>query len=449
MSRSTHTAYVTFANAAIAVLMALVAIHLFVFHPLGAPASTWVWAGRVFTPLSVFALVRLRRIPASARVNILVSFVAVILTLYAIDGYLAWAVHRREVREGRHLRTLGFTDLRSGEEVIRDLNNEGLDAVQALYPALWPEGREDFRIEGREVFPLSGISNVLSEGGEWATYRSDEHGFNNPRGFYHPGAVDLAILGDSFTHGFCVSADETFVARVRQHYPRTLNLGMGGAGPLTRLAISREYAEVLRVPIVLWVHTQATVARLDQEQHPILRRYLTQPDFRQGLLEMQDSIDEMLRGSGKGGAVRQASEGLRNVLFMPRLRELISRGAAKKVQNTGVAQTGRKESFGSVLESARAGIDNYGGHLIFVYLPTPATDVSDRDEVIAVAREVGLQVIDLSAVFARYPDVMSIYPFREHAHFNAHGYKLVAKSLVEALDTALPSAVKMWLREVR
>lgn len=50
--------------------------------------------------------------------------------------------------------------------------------------------------------------------------------------------------------------------------PRTLNLGMGGIGPLHELAILKEYGSVVRPKVVLWVYYEGNdLADLSHEKN--------------------------------------------------------------------------------------------------------------------------------------------------------------------------------------
>src|SRR5262249_23013464 len=124
---------------------------------------------------------------------------------------------------------------------------------------------------------------------------SDEHGFNNPKGLWDKGPMDIVTLGDSYTQGFCVQPEKHFVTAIRKRYPKTLNLGIEGNGPLLMLAAIKEYAQALRPKLVLWFYYEGndlTDLQLEKDSQ-LLRSYLT-PGFRQGLLQRQAEIDQAL-----------------------------------------------------------------------------------------------------------------------------------------------------------
>ncbi len=170
---------------------------------------------------------------------------------YAIEGALrlldedsAWVAIQRAEREGHPF------DERARMEVVRDLRAHGIDAAPRIIPAALlvetPDGslRSRVRIDGEEVLPLAGISRkqVVScnETGEYPVYASDEHGFRNPPGLWAQAPITLALIGDSFTLGECVPSEASIGGRLRRQFPHTVNLGMGGHGPLLQLATLRE-----------------------------------------------------------------------------------------------------------------------------------------------------------------------------------------------------------------
>jgi hypothetical protein len=184
-------------------------------------------------------------------------------------------------------------DPRTPSQVIHDLEVQGLQA----YPPSWSSGA--IEIEGRPIWPLGGISDVLTlfcnEIGEYTIYHSDEHGFHNPKGLWDGKAVDIVVLGESFTHGACVPSEENFVALIRNSYPHTLNLGMTGMSPLRKLAALKEYAAFVRPRLVLWVYFEgADIKELFGKEEPFFRTYLTHGAL-QGLLAKQAAIDRTLK----------------------------------------------------------------------------------------------------------------------------------------------------------
>ena len=179
--------------------------------------------------------------------NILLLIFSSITSIYAVEGILTAGHHsewsnQREL--DRHVAQLNpFTKL----EKILHLRKNGILAVPAA-----PAGEKFER-----GYVLGGISESLvvfcDESGEWATYQSDEFGFNNPPGS-HINDIDLVLTGDSFTEGVCVNGGQDVASRLRVQGWNVLNLGKSGMGTLMQLATLAEYAEGLRPSYVLWLY---------------------------------------------------------------------------------------------------------------------------------------------------------------------------------------------------
>ena len=211
------------------------------------------------------------RLSTSRRINVALCFCSVAFTIFAAEAMMTlWfglpSVIERQKRQSRMeaAKALGIKfDGRSRSEVVYDLRSRGIDAVQSLFPqALLKEQKDGtsksvISINGVEVLPLASIANKLTvlcnESGQFVTYQSDQHGFNNPEYVWHT-PIDIVAVGDSYTQGYCVAPDSNFVSVIRQRYPGTLNLGIEGDGPLLMLATLKEYAAVVRPKVVLWFY---------------------------------------------------------------------------------------------------------------------------------------------------------------------------------------------------
>ena len=66
----------------------------------------------------------------------------------------------------------------------------------------------------------------------------------NPPGLWSQ--FDIVAVGDSFTQGCEVRLEDCFVSQLRNEFPRSINLGLGGGGRFTMLGCIREYGWKLR-----------------------------------------------------------------------------------------------------------------------------------------------------------------------------------------------------------
>lgn len=381
-----------------------------------------------------------------------------------------FAAIREAERQGRPY------DKRARVEVVRDLRARGVDAVSRTIPARLleetPDGfyRSRISIDGREVLPLGGMSRrtivLCNETGEYAVFESDERGFRNPLGLWQKAPVDLVLIGDSFTIGECVPPEQALGALLRQHYPATVNLGMSGFGPLFELATLEEYGPVLRPRRVLWFYFENDLYWFDlgiQKRSPLLLRYREPAGFRQGLLYMQPEIDARLAelwASGAGDPVTNPVElmeelqgtGVGRLLSFLRLAKLRTAVGALRRPPTSPAEREPADLalFESILEQARNRVASWGGELAFVYLPGSGNFDQDigwrprddcvRNRVLAIARALGLEVIDVQEAMEDHDDPLSLYSYRGTSilgspHLNGEGYAFVARLVLDRIGS--------------
>ncbi len=376
-------------------------------------------------------------------------------------------------------------DRRTRLEVMLDLRRNGIDAWPSMSSPLlfadYPRAMTEplLTIDGLPFLPLGGISNVTAvhcnESGQHALIDNDEHGFSNPRGLWEKGPVDVAVVGDSFAHGACVPPTETFPARIRERIPSTINLGNDAIGPLIEMAVAKEYLAHLRPKVVIWTYFESNdLPELRKEQTSVLKQYL-QHGFSQGLLEKQERIDRELReyvdsvlnaGSPRTtliamvlGARRLCSSGanLERLLKLSYLWEATA-GWLRSMRPDPVAHSPSQdrwipqpaatrqelELFQDILRQTQAIVSPWGGQLLFVYLPQyeryGRQDFSDlnRDPLLEVVRSLNVPVVDIHQAFQSHGDPLSLFPFRQPAHYTAEGYRLVAEKIVHWLERMLP-----------
>ena len=97
------------------------------------------------------------------------------------------------------------------------------------------------------------------------------------------------------------------------------------------------------------------------------------------------------------------------------------------------------------LETAKNRIELWGGELYFIYLPTIcnylkrcpihlSTNIKKK-EVLATLKNLNIPIIDLhKELFLKHPDPLSLFPFRQAGHYNADGYKEVAKTIISKIE---------------
>jgi lysophospholipase L1-like esterase len=361
-------------------------------------------------------------------------------------------------------------DTREGLEVVADLRRQGADAIPFVSPSndlflKQPNGdiTSAVSIHGDEVIPLGGISKkvtiLCNENGQWITYMSDEHGFNNPNEIWRSEHVEIAALGDSFAQGYCVPTERSFVGLIRQRVPATINLGMAGDGPLMMLATLNEYLPLLKPKIVLWFYFEGNdlINLQDEKKSRVLIRYL-EDDFNQPLLARRGEIDQaMLNDISRKEAlgsqrrvVRLANRDrvLPDVLAFVKLTalrrklQLIRSVEAQELELMAEVAGANMDLFRDILSRAKTRVDSWGGTLHFVYLPswtryfdTPEIGVKERTQVLSLVNSLGIPLIDIHPAFQAQSDLRSLFPFRETGHYNERGHQIVADEVLKTITS--------------
>ena len=426
--------------------------------------------------LALLALISLRLSPA-AKVSIALLWSSAMASIYALEALIAlWpsllgsaalnAAPEKDKNEiGQVPASFGVKfDTREVIEVVIDARARGVDAVPAVFPAdlleRQPGGslKSAIRIGNTEVLPLGGVSSKLSvlcnESGDYTVYQSDEHGFHNPKGLWKSNQVDIAVVGDSFAHGFCVPSEKNFVSLIRGRYPATLSLGMGGNGPLLELATLKEFLPFLKPKIVLWAYFEKNdwTELRDEARSPLLLRYL-KSNFRQDLISLQTDLDRALlayieeekpkallrlQARKTPNALRKFAEIAKLSTLRSRLGLVSSRRESEE-QSTHGHGTADMALFRAVLQQAKAAVETWGGTFYFLYLPpweryaAPRMAIQNREEVLQTAASLKIPIIDIHAAFQSHGDPLSLFPFRRSGHYNIEGNQILAAAVLKRL----------------
>lgn len=467
-----------FANRALWFLAALFAMNLFfAFHLHRKPGIKAI----AVIGLAALVVVRLRAKP-QLRMSVVLALLPAFLGLGAFEILMS----RKRPRDGTaaYLRGQPF-DSRGLFEVVRDMRKDdprvqsfviprallthNLDAPRWADEMLSRTVQPDWGVvvDGVRTLPLGGVSGrttvFCNEGGYWAVYDSDEHGYNNPRGIWGAAPLDVVIIGDSYSQGACVRPDELTAAHVRKKYPKTLTLGMCANGPLMEYANLKEHVVDLKPKIVLWVYYDNDLSdMLVEKNSELLLRYVEDDGFRQGLRARQTSIDAALdtyldevgarspawpSSLASVGLTRQTTplflqdivmrEQHSSVTSLLRLDWFTSAVTNRFFDRTFFAEQPDWGLFRKVLTKARETIEGWGGHAYFVYLPDvfylrPGMVEPNRQGVLESVKVSGMKLIDVHEAFLKLPDPDGYRPHYE-AHFTAEGFELVAKFVLEAL----------------
>ena len=430
--------------------------------------------------LAILFFVFLRLGPVH-KINALLIGLALAVSLYGLEAFLK-VLSDRDARmlrnnliwdiEGRSKEDKAYTkayarnfgvdfDTRDRVEVIDDLRKRGVDAVPIVSPSnnlfvKEPDGnlKSAVKISGEEGFPLGAVSNKMTilcnESGQHILYPSDDHGFNNPEGAWRQRQIEVAALGDSFAHGYCVSPDRNFVALIRQRFPDTLNLGMAGNGPLLTLATLKEYLPNFKPGVVLWFYFEGNdLENLETEKKSaLLMRYLER-GYSQNLVSKQSEIDRALIDFIKVETAKwRSNRRTERPRLSQKLQEFVKLVAIRK--RAGWVRPEREaidfeadfdvnmKLFREILSQSKSLVSSWGGRLWFVYLPEQIEHwdlrKKQRASVLSMVKSLDIPLVDTLPAFQAHSDYKSLFPFRGWGHFNEQGHQEVANEVLKALS---------------
>jgi hypothetical protein len=332
---------------------------------------------------------------------------------------------------------------------------------ESWYPSVSPTnfvGGKTLTVAGNPILPLGGVANAnilyCNESGLYSTYTSDEYGFHNPRAIWqdHKKFTNV-FVGDSFTNGSCVMAGEGFVDRTREVFPATVNLSATGNGPLSALAVIKEYLQDRDLGFVFWVYFEGNdLSDLHNKEikEPILMRYLDESEFSQGLIANRDNINSKMISFVNDELVKteeqaETSGGFRNHIALGSTRVTLF-----KLKNSFVDVKPTEynlDLFGSILDTAKSSVMN-GGRLVFIYLPdyarydgnriTKGSAAHMKADVIALVRSLDIDTIDIDAAFSQLDDPKSVFTFGVHNHYNAGGNLIISGEILRYVSKKAP-----------
>lgn len=394
------------------------------------------------------------KLPFTVRQNITLALASSAIALYGIELVLTVLSHMEQTARVEAASQSGLTlDTRTKLGVLDDLRKQGIDAYPAIRNpwSIWGT----INVNGKDIVPFGGISGVrtvlCNESGYWATYLSDDHGFNNPPGLWSHETWDIVAVGDSFAHGNCVNPGNTITDVIRLRRPKTINLGIGGNGPLIELAMIKEYLRAKRPRTVLWIYYENNDLQdlIKERESEILVNYLN-GNFSQNLVGKQSEIDRVLRE-----LVDRAIEQERKLTW--RYSGPVKMATLSSIRATLGMASGQIDGdvdiddllFEQILTEAKRFVQSWGGEVIFVYLPGLGRFsglalnkyAQHRDAVLRSVKAQDIRIVDIQSLFETQDDPLSLFtsrakfrPYYSDWHYNEQGYKLVADAIMKRLE---------------
>ncbi|MEK9722135.1 MAG: hypothetical protein VW405_01455 [Rhodospirillaceae bacterium] len=361
-----------------------------------------------------------------------------------------------------------------GEAALRLLNPCTVATLARPFGAMDPRPKAqvvaDFRAGGTDAYPhhpavtdpaatevvFSGVAHVwtvgCAENGYWTGFTSDRYGFNNPDEVWDRSALDVVVAGDSFTAGYCVFNRDHYLTTLRRGR-NVLNLGQASANPLTELAAVREYADGRRTSVLLVQYFDNDLLEASRSAaNPILRRYLDDPGYIQGLAAQRDAVDRRLKDRLDRLLARELAALDRtgrpsptDILLLRKFRHTLGLVRTERrfadpcqdVRKTPVDAALRR--FGvQLIDGWQALAARLHARLAVAYFPTwhelacPAYP-ADFPTFKSLLDARGVPLIDTRAAFAGAP-LDRVFPYRGFAHYTPAGNRLIGEHLASRLD---------------
>jgi hypothetical protein len=379
-------------------------------------------------------------------------------------------------------------DNRSKFEVYCDLKKKGITSFPNIHPRDIFKTKKRIQIGEEAIFPLSGIANqhtiLCNETGKYIIFKSDKMGFRNPPNTWDSGKIQVALIGDSFTHGNCVPEGDTIAGNIRKKYPRTLNLGRSGNGPLIEYATLKEFLPSQKPQFVFWIYFEGNdLAELGNERKDLFLKKYINSSFSFGLKNYQSEVNSQLKslvfdhkheslctyfnntdeapepdisprlcsknflGCSEGVFFLQGWKYLFQKIWgrtNPHFFRLlpISHPNYKPFHSRDYKPI--YELLIPLLGQAKNTVESWGGKLIFVYLP----DVTEKKQPRMFANEIKERILEMKVPFVDGNLVFQNEPLksirRHHTngtpfgHYTAKGYSLISQAMLRKISMESP-----------
>jgi hypothetical protein len=333
-------------------------------------------------------------------------------------------------------------DLLNYDQYINKIENENFYPI--IYPRYILENNLFNKANDLKVFPLSGISNqktiLCNENNFWSTYTSDNYGFNNSNTTWEK-EIKIAVFGDSFSHGNCVLSENQWIKKLQKKIPGTLNLSMGGNGPLMILATIKEYYKFINPEIVIWQYFESHDTRIPLEKNnEVLKKYLYDEKFKQNLVNKQQNVDDyLLKIYDKIKIIDSQKPVVKKLNFKEIIKQIIFLQNFRTI--FGILKIDFKQSeldLDFILSKASKYIGK--NKKFFFYIPSyysvvnkkSPSNVINKKVTLNIAKKNNFKIISADLALKNHKNSNELYPHK-NAHFNKNGYNIIFKIIEKCL----------------
>ena len=326
-------------------------------------------------------------------------------------------------------------DSRTTLEYYLDNKNKSI-VLQTHGELIYDNNQEPF-------FALTGLSNIstilCNVTGNYITYKSDRFGFNNNDNKWKDKKVDSVFLGDSFTHGFCVTRDKNFISNYeKKTNSKSLNLGLSGYGPMEYYAIFKEFVVKIKPKKVFFIWSESNdLYNFNQvyENNEILRNYLIN-NFNQNLWEKQKLVDKNAKQRLSQLKIEKKS---RNGKFFSKIKLFHIRSyIAFLYKNYNYNSLSNIDDLKLIILNMKKQSELWGGKFYFVYLPTfyryegkmekKYDNIKSALNQLCTNNEINFIDID-KHIKNTIEDPLSLFPFKRNNHYNSKGHEIISVEL--------------------
>jgi len=204
-----------------------------------------------------------------------------------------------------------------------------------------------------------------------------------------------------------------------------------------------EYAKYVKPKDVFWFYYEGNdINGLSVEKESSVLRKYNEEGYSQNLFDKQEVIDEILSEYILNNTTSALKKNTRT-LRLYNTRKLLASLYASYSSSPVVYSDNDYKEFQNMLNIVKTLVNEWGGKLHFVYLPaidryrdnkSDDENLFGRKIVLNMIKELEIPVVDIhNRVMLKVQDPLQYFPYKREMHYNAKGYKEVAKTLYEHL----------------
>jgi len=314
------------------------------------------------------------------------------------------------------------------------------------------------KIENKSLIPLRGPINkktlTCNEDGKRKIANNDKNGFKNPNKIYEK-KIKVFLIGDSFAEGMCQDENNDVAGILRNDFKvNAANFGVAGAGPLTSLAVLKEYAKTYKPNVVVYFYYDRNdMQDLEKEKKSFLINYLGNYDqnlinrsleTQKFLNEYEDLVHEIIKSVNlENKEYYKAQNELEKKTKIQVFKDFVE---LQGIKNIVFSKSSFKNShkidenlFSDILIEMKSEIESWDGRLIFVYLPDwgrfyqkySFANFFHKKKIESIVKSQSIDYLDMVKEFKKENNPIRFFPFGIYGHYTRDGYNLIAKNLIK------------------